>query len=44
MFGVCGTSVAMGNAYDLVKRHADHVTDDVDHDGIYNACVRLGLI
>lgn len=44
MFGVCGTSVAMGNANPQVREQADFVTDDVDRDGIYNACVRLGLV
>lgn len=32
------TSIAMGNALDLLKEHADYVTDDCDKDGIYNAC------
>ena len=44
MFGVVGTSVAMGNGNDDVKEQADYVTDDVEHNGIYNACVRLGLL
>ncbi|OFK22401.1 Cof-type HAD-IIB family hydrolase [Olsenella sp. HMSC062G07] len=44
MFGVVGTSVAMGNGNDDVKLQADFVTDDVDHDGIYNAFVRLGVL
>ncbi len=44
MFELVGTAVAMGNASDEVKAAADVITDDVDHDGIYNACVRLGLI
>ncbi len=44
MFGVVGTSIAMGNGNPEVKEFADYVTDDVDHDGIWNACVRLGLI
>lgn len=44
MFGAVGTSVAMGNGNPEVKEEADFVTDDVDHDGIWNACVRLGLI
>ena len=44
MFGVVGTSVAMGNGNPEVKEQADFVTDGVDEDGIYNACVRLGLI
>ena len=37
------TSVAMGNAVPELKERATLVTDDVDHDGIYNACERLGL-
>lgn len=44
MFGVVGTSVSMGNGNPEVKEQADYVTDDVDHDGILNACVSLGLI
>lgn len=39
-----GVGVAMGNATDAVKVAADLVTDDVDSDGIWNACVRLGLV
>jgi hydroxymethylpyrimidine pyrophosphatase-like HAD family hydrolase len=37
------TKVAMGNAIDELKACADYVTTDVDKDGIYNACVALGL-
>lgn len=37
------TKVAMGNAIDALKQRADYVTTDVDKDGIYNACVALGL-
>lgn len=44
MFGAVGTSVAMGNAWDSVKERATLVTDDVDSDGIYRACERLGLL
>ena len=44
MFEMVGTSVAMGNASDMVKAHATLVTDDVDSDGLYNACQRLGLL
>ncbi|MDD5832213.1 MAG: HAD family hydrolase [Clostridiales bacterium] len=36
--------VAMGNADEAVKRAADHVTDDIRHDGIFNACRYLGMI
>lgn len=32
-----GIGVAMGNADDSVKAHADHVTTDVDHEGIETA-------
>ena len=35
--------VAMGNAVPEIKERADLVTDDVDKDGIYNACEKLGL-
>ena len=44
MFSAAGTSVAMGNAWDQVKAQADYVTDDVDSDGIWNACVHFGLV
>lgn len=37
-------SVAMGNANDDVKKIADYVTDDVDHDGIENALKHFQLI
>jgi Cof subfamily protein (haloacid dehalogenase superfamily) len=32
-----GIGVAMGNATDEIKQHADYVTDSVDDDGIWNA-------
>ncbi len=37
------TKVAMGNAVPEVKERADMITDDVDKDGIYHACEKLGL-
>ena len=37
------TKVAMGNACPELKAKADLVTTDVGDDGIYNACVKLGL-
>ena len=37
------TKVAMGNADPALKARADLVTTNVEDDGIYNACVRLGL-
>ena len=36
--------IAMGNADPVLKAAADYVTDAVDRDGIYNACVHFGLI
>ncbi len=39
-----GTGVAMGNASDQVKSFADHVTKNVDDDGIYHGLKMLGLI
>jgi len=44
MFEAVGISVAMGNAIDSLKRKATYVTDDVDQDGIYNACKYFNLI
>ena len=44
MFAAVGTSVAMGAAAPEVKALTTYATDDVDDDGIYNACVRFGLI
>ncbi len=39
-----GTGVAMGNAVEELKRHADFVTADVADDGISKALKKLGLI
>lgn len=39
-----GIGVAMGNCIEELKTAADYVTDDIDKDGVYNACVHLGLI
>ena len=44
MFAVCSRSVCMGNGVEAAKAAADLVTDPMERDGIYNACVRLGLI
>ena len=43
MFSSEWTNVAMGNAHPALKEAADLVTTDADKDGIWNACVRLGL-
>lgn len=39
-----GIGVAMGNAIEELKNAADFITDEVGKDGVYNACVMLGLI
>ena len=44
MFGAVGTSVAMGNGGAEAKAAATYVTDHIDADGFWNACVRLGLL
>ena len=43
MFGCEWESVAMGNAWEPLKERATYVTDHIDADGIWNACVRFGL-
>lgn len=44
MLTVAGTSVAMGNAADNVKQHADIVTSSVDDNGIENALKMLQIV
>jgi len=44
MLSIAGIGVAMGNGSEGAKASADLVTDPLWDDGIYNACVRLGLI
>lgn len=44
MLELCAVSVAMGNSSDDVKAVADHVTDDVEADGLYAAFEHLGLL
>ncbi len=39
-----GIAVAMGNADEQVKKAADYVTDDTDHDGIRKAFIHFGMI
>lgn len=39
-----GIGVAMGNAVDDVKAHANYVTTSVDEDGIKNALLNFGVI
>lgn len=44
MFGCEWESVAMGNAWEPLKKAATYVTSHIDEDGIWVACKRLGLI
>ena len=44
MIVYAGIGVAMGNAGDEVKRHADYVTSHIDEDGIKNALKQFGII
>ena len=44
MLAYCGIGVAMGNAQDKVKAIADHVTTDIDEDGIKNALRFYGIL
>lgn len=39
-----GIGVAMGNSVDTLKAAADYVTTNIGENGIWNACVHLGLI
>ncbi|MEE8886615.1 MAG: HAD family hydrolase [Eubacteriales bacterium] len=43
MIDFAHVGVAMGNAADDLKKHADFVTDRVDHDGLAKAFYKLGL-
>lgn len=36
--------IAMGNGNDLLKQHADYVTDDIDEDGLYHALQHFKLV
>lgn len=44
MLEYCGIGVAMGNAADSVKSHADYVTTDVDNEGIRQGLLHFGII
>ena len=43
MFEAAGTAVAMGNASAEAKEAADYVTAGLEDDGIWKACLHLGL-
>lgn len=44
MLEYCGIGVAMGNAADEVKQHANYVTTSVDEEGIQNALKTLHIL
>ncbi|MBQ0015814.1 MAG: Cof-type HAD-IIB family hydrolase [Bacteroidales bacterium] len=44
MLELCGIGVAMGNAADHVKRHADYITSDVEEEGITKAFEHFRII
>ncbi len=44
MLEYAGIGVAMGNAHESLKELADHVTEDIDEDGLANALYRLGVL
>ena len=44
MFKEAKLAICMGNGDPLTKEAADYVTDDIEHDGIYKACVHFGWI
>ncbi|MFT4041936.1 MAG: Cof-type HAD-IIB family hydrolase [Gordonia sp. (in: high G+C Gram-positive bacteria)] len=44
MLDVVGVGIAMGNANDTVKSHADEVTRSVSEDGVWHAFARHGLL
>jgi len=44
MFPYVGSSVAMGNALEEVKKKATDITDSVYDDGVYNYLVKKGII
>lgn len=44
MFKEAKISVAMGQGNEVLKENATYITTAIDNDGIYNACIQLGLI
>lgn len=39
-----GVGVSMGNGVPAAKAAADYITDDVDHDGVWNALKHFGML
>ncbi len=44
MIEYCHLGIAMGNSCKALKEIADDITDDCDHDGIYNALKKHGIL
>lgn len=44
MIQTAAVGIAMGNATELLKQHADYITDTIENDGLYKACVHFGWI
>lgn len=44
MLDYVSLGVAMGNANDTVKSHADYITDECDQDGVVSALKHFKLI
>ena len=44
MLEFASIGIAMGNAKEEVKKHADYITTNCNDNGIYNACLHFGLI
>lgn len=44
MIKTAEVGIAMGNATELLKQHADYITDRIEDDGLCNACVHFGWI
>ena len=44
MIQAAKVGVAMGNGCNEVKNVADYVTDNIEDDGVYNACIKYGWI
>lgn len=43
MIEIAGTKIAMGNAYDCVKKIADHIVSTNDEDGVAEAIEKFAL-
>lgn len=44
MLQAVGVGVAMGNGHESLKQLANHITDHIEEDGIYNFLIKSGMI